>query len=257
MIRHNVFLTLSFVFAVLFSSLTSAADYGHIHLTAPDTDAAARWYAKHFDGEIGPGETTNRATFGNILVVFYGREPTAGSVGSGVDHIGFSMPNVAEKMAVIVADGGTSLGDLIDFGGMTIGFVEDPWGTKIELIDDPELRGTHHIHLSTPNPEATLSWYANAVGGEISKFKGQLDGLFYGDIWLLAAKATAPVAATEGRSIDHLGWNFSNLDEAAVALKHQGVHFSMEPRDYQSLRIAFIDAPDGVRVELVQPPVAP
>jgi catechol 2,3-dioxygenase-like lactoylglutathione lyase family enzyme len=237
--------------------LTQAADYGHLNLTAPDTTAAANWYGKHFGGDVGPGETTDRVAFGNILVVFYGREPTAGAGGSGVDHIGFSMPNVAQTMAAIVADGGTSLGDLINFDGMTIGFVEDPWGTKIELIDDPELRGSHHIHLSSPDPEATLSWYAGAVGGEVSKFKGQLDGLFYGDIWLLAAQSKGPVAATKGRSMDHLGWNLDNLDAAAQTLKSQGVHFSMEPRDYHSLRIAFIDGPDGVRIELVQPPVVP
>jgi len=251
---RNFLLTLSFGYALLLSPLSLAADYGHIHLAAPDTTAAANWYAKHFDGKVGPGETTNRVAFGKILVVFFGREPGAGSVGSAVDHIGFSMANVEEVTTNIVADGGKQLGDYIEFGGMKIAFVEDPWGTKIELIDDAELRGTHHIHLSTPDPAATLSWYSEAFGGEVGKFKGVLDGLFYGDIWLLAAKAKGPVAATEGRSMDHLGWNFSNLDEAAVALKSKGVQFSLEPRDYQNLRIAFVDGPDGVRIELVQPP---
>jgi len=67
---RNFFLTLSFGYVLFLSPLTLAADYGHIHLAAPDTTAAANWYAKHFVGDIGPGETADRVAFGKILVVF-------------------------------------------------------------------------------------------------------------------------------------------------------------------------------------------
>ena len=77
------------------------------------------------------------------------REPTGGSVGTGVDHIGFSLSNVEELVANVVADGGEQIGESIEFSGMKIAFVLDPWGTKIELIDDPDTRGLHHVHLST------------------------------------------------------------------------------------------------------------
>jgi len=239
-----------------FTRFISAAEYGHIHLAAPDTAVAAQWYVKHFGGTAsgfgGDTSSIDRVAYGNIPVVFFQREPGEGSVGSGVDHIGFSMPDVAEKMQAIIADGGKSLGDLVSFAGMTIGFVEDPWGTKIELIDDSDLRGMHHIHLSSPDPETTLQWYSNMFGGESDKFKGVLDGLFYGNVWLLVARARGEIAPTMGRSMDHLGWNFDNLDEAAVMLKAKGINFTMEPRDYRGIRISFVDGPDGVRIELVQ-----
>ena len=43
------------------------------------------------------------------------------------------------------------------------------------------------------------------------------------------------------------------LDAAAVDLKAKGVKFTMEPRPFRNLKIAFIEGPDGVSIELVQP----
>jgi lactoylglutathione lyase len=249
-----------FVACLYLSAPLVATPYDHIHLAAPNPQQAAEWYAKHFGGtparfrySSDPDLPIDRARFGNIAMVFSQREPGEGSVGTGVDHIGFSLSNVEETVANIVADGGKQLGELRAFAGMTLGFIEDPWGTKVELIDDPNLRGAHHIHLSTPDPEATLAWYLDAFGGESGQFGGALPGINYGDMWLLAARASNPLAPTQGRSLDHLGWNYPDLAAAAVELKSKGVVFSMEPRDFRGIRISFVTGPDEVRIELVQP----
>lgn len=201
-----------FLFGLIFSCSLIAAPYDHIHLAAPDAAEASAWYVKHFGGKptgfrgaTGPDEPINRVYYGDIAVIFSAREPSGGSVGSGVDHFGFSMPNVAEVVAAVSADGGKNLGDLREFQGMTLGFVEDPWGTKIEIIDDPNLRGAHHVHLSSSDPEATLDWYANTFGGERAKFADTLPGINYGNIWLFARKTDEPLAQTQGRSLDHIG----------------------------------------------------
>ena len=89
---------------------------------------------------------------------------------------------MADVVAGVVADGGKQLGDLVAFGDMQIGFVEDPWGTKIEIIDDPDLRGMHHLHLTSPDPEGTLDWYGENFGGERELWKGALPALDYGDV---------------------------------------------------------------------------
>ena len=75
--------------------------------------------------------------YNDLSLLFFEREPTGASVGSGVDHIGFSMANVEEITANMLADGGEQIGEFVEFSGMKIAFVADPWGTKTELIDDP------------------------------------------------------------------------------------------------------------------------
>ena len=246
---------------LLFVSAKSlAAPYDHIHLAATDAREAVNWYVKHFGGQaarfLRSTDTSlpiDRVMYGDIAVIFFERDPGEGSVGSGVDHFGFSMPNVAEVVARVVENGGRQLGELVEFGGMQIGFVEDPWGTKIEIIDDPELRGMHHLHLSSPDPEATLEWYGQNFGGEREQWKGALPALNYGDILLMVSQARGEVAPTQGRSFDHLGWKFADLTATETELKANGVNFSMDPREFRSIRIAFADGPDGVRIELVEP----
>lgn len=237
-----------------------AAPYDHIHLAATSSQEAVNWYVKHFGGEAARFLRSNntdypidRVMYGDIAVIFFERDPGEGSVGSGVDHFGFSMTNVSDVVASAVADGGKQLGELVEFGGMQIGFIEDPWGTKIEIIDDPELRGMHHLHLSSPDPEGTLEWYAQNFGGVREQWKDTLPALNYGDILLLVSQARAEVAPTQGRSFDHLGWKFADLTAAEAELKSNGVEFPMDPREFRTIRIAFAQGPDGVRIELVEP----
>lgn len=252
--------TLLLTLFLLISAKSLAAPYDHIHLAATNAQEAVNWYVKHFGGEaarfLRSTDTAfpiDRVMYGDIAVIFFERDPGEGSVGSGVDHFGFSMSNVAEVVANVVADGGTQLGDIVEFGGMQIGFVEDPWGTKLEIIDDPELRGMHHLHLSSPDPETTLDWYGENFGGDREQWKGALPALNYGDILLMVSQASGEVAPTQGRSFDHLGWKYTDLTAAETRLKANGVEFSMDPREFRTIRIAFAEGPDGVRIELVEP----
>jgi lactoylglutathione lyase len=255
-------LTLLMTTLLLSGSLNAAVPYDHIHLAAPSAREAVDWYVKHFGGVAGSfnrGDAdrvqypTDRVFFNEISVIFFERESTGGSVGTGVDHIGFSMTDVETVTAAIVADGGTQLGDFVEFSGMKIAFVEDPWGTKIELIDDSETRGLHHVHLSSPEPQETLDWYQRNFGGDIEQWKGVLPAINYSDVWLIVARANGDVAPTEGTSMDHLGWAAEDLDELGEVFASNGVEFTMEPRPFRGIRISFIEGPDGVRIEVVEP----
>lgn len=240
----------------------SALPYDHLHLTATNAEEAVNWYAKHFGGTPGSfnrGDADvvqypiDRVFYNDLSVIFFEREPTGGSVGTGVDHIGFSMANVEEIAANVLADGGQQIGDFVEFSGMTIAFVVDPWGTKIELIDDPDTRGLHHIHLSSPQPQETLTWYQTIFGGEIVQWKGVLSAINYSDVWLMAAQASDSIVRTQGRAMDHLGWASLNLDDFGENLRLNDVEFSMEPLSFRGIRISFIEGPDGVRIEVVEP----
>lgn len=239
--------------AVLLCFGAQAADWHHIHLSAPDTAAAATWYADNFDGtaaKFGPLDVT--VVQGTTIGFQKLPEGFPGSVGSSVDHIGFSVEDLEAKIKAF-EDGGTKiLVPVRSIGTFKLAFIEDPWGTKIEVVQDPDIIGFHHIHLHTPDPDATLAWYADAFGGEVTKFLGFLPAIKYNGIWLIAQKTKAK-EPTKGRAIDHLGWSFGDLDKAAEELKAKGVKFTLEPMAFQNLKISFIEGPDGVRIELVQP----
>ena len=154
------------------------------------------------------------------------------------------------------ADGAKIAAPARDVPGLfKLAFVEDPWGVRIEVVQDAAKLGVHHIHLRAPDPGAVLKWYADTFGGTIGKLKDRIDGISYGGIWVLAQKGeTEPTA---GHAIDHLGFRPVNVDAAVEALKAKNVKVTTEPRPLKlasgaTMRLAFIEGPEGVRIELVQ-----
>ena len=251
----------AFTLATLVIALSGAAvaetmPYDHLHLIATDPAEAVEWYAKYMGGE--KMDSDSRLRFGPTLVIFFKRDAGfEGSDGSSVDHIGFSFPDLDAKMKEFEAAGIKILGEVREVAGkFKFGFIEDPWGTKIEVMEDPETLGFHHIHVAGSEPTEILDWYENAFGGERTKYYGLLDAVKYDDIWLLAMKKDN-VTPSKDRSIDHLGWGVKDMEADAKMLKEKGVKFTMEPRPFNpevAIAIAFVEGPDGVRIELVQRP---
>ncbi len=231
----------------------ATAPYDHVHLAVSDPAKATEWYIKYMGGAKGPG--ANEVTFGPTLLMFRKAEGAAGSAGSVIDHIGLSFSDLDAKMKELQApEAGVKVTMAVrDVPNLfKLGFIEDPWGVKIEVVQDAETPGFHHIHLRGADPEGLMKWISDSFGGERAKLKGRIDALKYGSVWVLAQKSAEETAASSGRAVDHLGWRAANLDKTAADLKAKGVKFTMEPRAFGALRIAFVEGPAGLRVELVQ-----
>ena len=239
----------------------AAADYHHIHLVADSAAEAKAWYMTHM-GCTDYGRHNACAAGDDVLIIFFEREPTGPSVGSGVDHIGFSFRDLAAKMASFEAAGIKILEPIREVEGLfKLAFIEDPWGTKIEVVEDHEWLGFHHLHLRSTDRDAAYDWYENIFGGERDNLKGRIAGLRYGTVWLLISQHDGePLAATQGRAFDHLGWQFPDLRAAAEEIRRKGVEFTLDPRPFtnplgEDMLISFVEGPDGVRIEIVQPRV--
>jgi catechol 2,3-dioxygenase-like lactoylglutathione lyase family enzyme len=119
-----------------------------------------------------------------------------------------------------------------------------------------------HIHLRTRNPQATRQYYQDMFDAEPVK-SIQSDGtprvdlnlngltIFVAEVPPEADVPTAPAVPYIG--LDHLGLRVDNLDAAAAELKRRGAVFIMAPRTIRpGVRIAFIQGPDDVRIELLE-----
>lgn len=256
----------AFLFALLTISLVglsvpaNAEVYHHVHHRSPDAVAAAQWYMDHMDCEDYGRE--GACMVDNVQILFYtdGVEPTGPSVGTGMDHIGFSFPDLEAKMAGWRAAGVNVLEDIREVEGLfKLSFVEDPWGTKIEVVEDHQWPGFHHIHLRSNDPAKTLAWYEDLFGGVPDKMKGRLTGLRYNDgLWLLVGQQRdGELAPTAGRAFDHLGWGVDDMDAFVAMLQSKGIELDDGPRAVtnavgQDLIIAFVISPEGVRIEIVE-----
>ena len=249
-------------------TVARAADYHHVHITASAPGEAVKWYTEHL--ECQPlADRDDAANCSGVELVFVVQPTMGGTQGTGVNHIGFSYADLTAKMTELEAVGvrgsgvrlqrfpdGSTVRDIP--GLFKIAFIFDLWGTRIELVEDSEYLGFHHVHLSATDPEATLAWYRDVMGGEPASLRGSRDGLLFGDVWFLVSKHPegAPPATTAGRAIDHVGFVVDDLDEAASAIRQHGVSFLEEPAVPENARTsakrAFIAAPDNVLVAMVE-----
>ncbi len=118
-----------------------------------------------------------------------------------------------------------------------------------------------HVHLVARDPKATAAWYVDKLGGTIEKdlmVKGAPQvyvsiGGFY-----VIVRGERPVESANDRpglqwGVDHFGVRVrGDFNRFCDGLRAKGVVFSLPPTDFNpTTRIAFINAPDGVSVELL------
>ena len=118
-----------------------------------------------------------------------------------------------------------------------------------------------HVHLVAKNPQATADWYVDKLGGKVARsleVKGapQIYVSFNG--FIVIVRGQRPAEAVRDKpglewGVDHFGVRVKgDFDGFCDGLRKKGVTFSLEPTDFNpTTRIAFINAPDGVSVELL------
>src|SRR5262245_28376799 len=118
-----------------------------------------------------------------------------------------------------------------------------------------------HVHLVARDPDATARWYVDKLGGKILR-SGDVRGApqIYVSIAgaMVIVRGERPAETAGDRpwltwGVDHFGLRVKgDFDGFCTGLRNKGVTFSLDPVDFNpSTRIAFINAPDGVSVELL------
>jgi catechol 2,3-dioxygenase-like lactoylglutathione lyase family enzyme len=117
-----------------------------------------------------------------------------------------------------------------------------------------------HIHLRSPDPEATAQYYERMFGAKV--LRSMQDGKPRIDLKLGGVDVfIAPVTSGDGvnppplspyQGLDHFGLRVSGIDAVVAELKAKGAVFTKEPTTVRpGLRIAFLRGPEGVSIELL------
>ena len=117
-----------------------------------------------------------------------------------------------------------------------------------------------HIHLRSPDPEATAAWFERMLGAQVIRTtqqgKPRIDlKLGGGDIFILPVAPgdkVNPPPVTPYQGLDHFGLSVSGIDAVAAALKAKGAEFTMAPTTIRpGIRVCFLRGPQGVSIELL------
>jgi catechol 2,3-dioxygenase-like lactoylglutathione lyase family enzyme len=118
-----------------------------------------------------------------------------------------------------------------------------------------------HIHLFSPNPEATAAFYEKMFGAEVIRTmqqgKPRIDLKVGGaDVFILhvaPGDKTNPAPDSPHQGLDHFGLSVTGIDAIVAELKAKGAEFTREPVTIRpGVRIAFLRGPEGVSIELLE-----
>jgi catechol 2,3-dioxygenase-like lactoylglutathione lyase family enzyme len=118
-----------------------------------------------------------------------------------------------------------------------------------------------HIHLRSPDPEATAAWYERMFGAEVIRTRqdGQprIDFKLGGATFFIApvtkGDGVNPPPATPYQGLDHFGLNVQNIEAVVAELKQKGAEFTMELNPIRpGVTICFVRGPEGVSIEVLE-----
>ena len=257
LIATMVCLVASPAYAQLATPNDAGLTYGHVHLNVSDIKLHKRLWVEHFGGVVVQKGSLTAVRLPNMLIALSAREPTGGSQGTVMDHFGFKVRNLAKFLAKWRAAGLPVGSEFTGSEGQPNAYVMAPDDVRVELQEDQALPvevAGYHIHFRTPGHEELLDWYLDLFGLE-KRSRGRIETTTnVPGMNLSFGGSDEPLAATRGRSIDHIGFEVDDLEAFCKMLAARGIEFDREYREIESieLKIAFITDPSGVYIELTE-----
>jgi catechol 2,3-dioxygenase-like lactoylglutathione lyase family enzyme len=258
------------------AQLTVAKDgpivYGHHHLNASNMEAEKKFFVETLGGKLVKIGTNNAeiVEFPNVLIFFRTQAPTGGTRGTTVNHIGFSVPNLRPVVDKVKANGfkmitateatGREVKDDIagplQPGGASIAFAQGPDDLKVEFVEAKQQTipiQLHHVHFFNPKNTEMQAWYVKTFGAEPRSGGAFPSGLLPG-VTLNFSPSTDPVVGTQGRALDHIGFEVKNLEAFCKKLEADGIKLAVPYRQVPALgiSIAFLTDPWGTYIELTE-----
>ena len=224
---------------------------GHLHLKVRDLEAHRVFWTALGGTPVKVGDM-HVFQFPDVLVVYDKGEPTGGTDGSVVGHVGFRVKDLQASLEKWRAAGLKTLPGASSHQAYVIA----PDEIRIEMTEDPSLGvpiANHHIHFYTSSVEETKAWYVKMFGAKPGK-RGPFEAADLPGVNLTFSQATGATTTTKGRALDHIGFEVKDLEAYCKKLEGQGVKFDLPYKRIPSLgiSIAFLTDPWGTYIELTE-----
>jgi catechol 2,3-dioxygenase-like lactoylglutathione lyase family enzyme len=231
--------------------------YGHVHLSVKDIEVHKKLWVDHFGGVVTQKGTLTAVRLPGMLIAFRTTPPTGPSEGTAMDHFGFKVRNLADVLSSWRAAGYKVTSEFTGSEGFPNAYLVGPDDVKIELQEDkalPVKASAYHIHFLVPDPAKLRDWYVETFGltprprGKI-EITADAPGMN-----LSFGVSKMPLAGTRGRTIDHIGFEVTNLEAFVKKLEARGMKFDVAYRQVPAieLNIAYLTDPSGVYIELTE-----
>lgn len=258
-----VVLSATSVRAQLSTPNASGIAAGHVHVNATDIGAHSRFWTQ-LGGKVVQRDKLTMVEFPGIYIILRKQDPTGGSIGSSVNHIGFHVKDFKNSVSKWVG-AGLPWEPVTTNPAVGQGFMTGPDGVRVEIYEDTTIgppMQMHHIHLLVPDPTAAQAWYVQHFAAVAGKRLGGVDVVRTHFVTanvpgteITLSKANAPMVPTKGRAYDHIGFEVRDIDALVVKLQAAGLKMDGLVRNSTNasgLRIVYLTDPWGTEIELTQ-----
>jgi catechol 2,3-dioxygenase-like lactoylglutathione lyase family enzyme len=237
---------------------------GHEHLAGLDATAHnAFWTALGaVPAQLGTG--TQILKVPGVFIMFQnlaGRggapapTPTAPgpSEGSSVEHLSFKVKSLKETLAKLDAAGTKPMAG----ASASQAFVMAPNNVKVQLVEDTTLTtpiASYEMLMKVSSATEAAAWYEKWFGARVVK-QGQSTVAEIPGLNIRFAETKDAVAGTQGRAINHIGFEVKNLEALMKKMEEGGVNvnrrYAAAPATITPLKsLGFITDPWGTYIEL-------
>lgn len=229
---------------------------GHWHIVSTDAEANKSLFLAMGGKLYMPGGNPMISFPGLYINLTLGMEKgEGGTQASVVNHVGFIVDNVQERIAEWNAKGVTVLPG--NNGRLDQAFVETPDGVRIEILEDKTqsmpIRG-EHVHLVLPASEvaAAQAWYAKTFGGTPGT-RNNAPVVDIPGVQMRFRAADEKQAPTRGRILDHIGFDVRDAAAFVQKIQAEGITLDEPVRTGSSGNIlTYITDPWGTRIEIIE-----
>jgi catechol 2,3-dioxygenase-like lactoylglutathione lyase family enzyme len=249
--------------------------YGHHHLNTTNMEAQKKFYVDTLGGKLVKFGQNNQEIieFPNVLMFFRPMQaPTGGTIGTTVNHIGFSAPDLRPLVAKIKANGfkmittesvaaNVKVTDDIAAASPTtnIAYALGPEDTKVEFVEVKTQQAPiqlHHVHFFGQQNAEMQAWYAKTFGAK-PRPANPAQAFVVDDLPGVAlnfSPSPTPTVGTTGRALDHIGFEIKNLEAFTKKLEADGIKLDRPYTKVAALgiAIAFIKDPWGTNIEMTE-----
>lgn len=224
---------------------------GHLHLVVRDPAAHRKLWVDVLGAQPVQSGSMEFLKIPGMFIALTKGEPAEGSEGSTLDHSAFRVRDLAGTSAALKAAGVTLTRD----DSMEIVAIF-PDKVKIEFYPAPTLAVPiehFHVHFYAADTDALRAWYVQHFGAAMPTARNAnaagVPGMSFS-----FRKVEAALAATKGRSLDHIGFEVTDLEAFYRKLTADGVVFEGPVRNIPGigLKIAYLIDPAGTRIELTE-----
>jgi len=247
---------------------------GHYHLNVTSVAEHRRFWVDTLGGKAVKVGSIDAIEFPDVYLFLHEAAPTGPTRGTTFDHIGFAVPDVPAMTTKVAANGYALTVGREPAPGETaspptagnygrFSYLVGPDGVKVELVTNAAAGAPpithHHVHFVNRQFVEMQQWYMKAFNATLRE--GQTDFFIGADLpgvgYMLNFFSWLPnetLTGTEGRAVDHVGFEVRNLRAFCAELEAKGIELAAPLRRDETLGldVATIVDPWGTVIELTE-----